>query len=102
MVGSENTGVKQIPELQHHEDREELQVRACPTKSAGICLIITMNDISMARKQKPTPSIFLRMALVMMKSLVLRGFSFMTSALGGIDAKAMAAKVSIIRFTQSI
>lgn len=63
---------------------------------------MTINVISMARKQKPTPSIFLRMALVMMKSSVLRGFSFMTSALGGIDAKAMAAKVSIIRFTQSI
>ena len=42
------------------------------------------------------------MDLVIMKSVLLRGFSFMTLSLGGIDAKAKAAKVSIIRFTHSI
>ena len=48
------------------------------------------------------PDVYKRQTLVMMKSSVLRGFSFMTSALGWIDAKAMAAKVSMIRFTQII
>ena len=42
------------------------------------------------------------MDLVIMKSVLLRGFSFITLSLGGIDAKAKAAKVSIIRFTHSI
>ena len=39
---------------------------------------------------------------VMMKSLCLRGLSFITSLEGGSEAKAMAAKVSMMRFTQRI
>ena len=43
-----------------------------------------------------------RMAGDMIKSVRLRGFSFITSMLGAIDANAIAANVSIIRFTHSI
>ena len=39
---------------------------------------------------------------VIMKAFVLRGGSFITNSLGGRDAKAAAAKVSIIMLTQSI
>ncbi len=53
-------------------------------------------------KAMPTPRMALRMAGVMMKSLCLRGFSAITSGLGGMEASAMAAKVSMMRFTQSI
>lgn len=38
----------------------------------------------------------------MMKSVLRRGFSFITLSLGGIEAKAKAAKVSMMRFTHSI
>ena len=38
----------------------------------------------------------------MMKASRLRGFSFITSRLGGSEANAMAAKVSMMRFTHRI
>ena len=38
----------------------------------------------------------------MMKSVLLRGFSPITSCEGGSDARAMAAKVSMMRLTQRI
>ena len=78
------------------------QVRAHSVCEAGSCLIPTMSDISITKNASPTPNILLRIALVMIKSLVLRGFSFITSGLGGMEASAMAAKVSIMRFTHNI
>ena len=42
------------------------------------------------------------MPRVMIKSSGWRGFSCMTLSLGGMDAKANAAKVSMIRFTHNI
>ena len=45
---------------------------------------------------------FLHMTGVMICSSLELGFSFKSSCLGGSVARAKAAKVSIIRFTQSI
>ena len=48
------------------------------------------------------PRIERDIAGVMIKSLLFRGFSFITLRLGGSDASASAANVSIIRLTHSI
>ena len=53
-------------------------------------------------KRAPTERMFAHMALSIMKSSRLRGASFITAIEGGSDASAIAAKVSIMRFTQSI
>ena len=55
-----------------------------------------------AKKNKPTPQISKLIALLRINALRLRGLLFMTSGDGGRDANAIAPKVSIIRFTQSI
>mgnify|MGYP000671244561 CR=1 FL=1 len=101
MVRAERLGVEQIPELKHYKDSEEAG-KSHSVCEAGSCLIPTMSDISITKNASPTPNILLRIALVMIKSLVLRGFSFITSGLGGMEASAMAAKVSIMRFTHNI
>ena len=56
----------------------------------------------MMAKNNPIPKIKRAMAGVMMLALLFRGLSFITSSLGGREAKANAAKVSIIKFTHSI
>ena len=53
-------------------------------------------------KRAPTERIFAHMALSMIKSSRLRGASFITVIEGGSEASAIAAKVSMMRFTQSI
>ena len=53
-------------------------------------------------KSKPTPKMNRAITLVMMGSPLRRGFSSITSLLGGSEASASAAKVSMIRFTHSI
>ena len=50
----------------------------------------------------PTPKICHIIGFVMILASLLRGFSFITFSDGGKDAKAKAANVSMIRFTQSI
>ena len=54
------------------------------------------------RKIEPTPIILDLIALLIIKSVLRRGFSSMTVSLGGMEARAKAAKVSIIRFTHNI
>ena len=51
---------------------------------------------------EPTPNILDRIALLIIKSVLRRGFSSITVSLGGMEASAKAAKVSIIRFTHNI
>lgn len=53
-------------------------------------------------EQMPTPRMFRPMGRVMMWSVVLRGGSCITRSSGGREASASAAKVSMMRFTQSI
>ena len=57
---------------------------------------------SKAKKQTPTPKMLAHIVREMIKSDDLRGCSLITSSLGGIEANAKAAKVSMMRFTQSI
>ena len=57
---------------------------------------------STATKSSPTPTIERIIGREMMKSLFLRGFSRITLRLGGSEASASAAKVSMIRLTHSI
>lgn len=62
-----------------------------------------MRNMNMPRKntmpQKRMPR---AMGRLMMKSVSRRGLLRITSCEGGNDARAMAAKVSMMRFTQSI
>ena len=57
---------------------------------------------SAATNTMPTPTMERIIGRVMMKSLFLRGFSRMTLRLGGSEASASAANVSMIRLTHSI
>ena len=54
------------------------------------------------KKSPPTTRMPCIMGRVMMKASRERGCSCITSRLGGSEARAMAAKVSIMRFIQSI
>ena len=56
----------------------------------------------MPKKISPVEMINRHIAGVIMNELRFRGLSFITLFDGGRDASAMAANVSIIRFTQSI
>ena len=58
--------------------------------------------IRMARNTVPTPKMPRHLAGVTMKASLRRGGSFMTPGSGGSVASASAAKVSMIRLTQSI
>ena len=53
-------------------------------------------------KNPPTPKMPFAIGELMILAPRARGLSFITRLLGGNDANAKAAKVSIIRFTQSI
>ena len=66
------------------------------------CCIITNTPSKITVNRPPTPKMFHDIGLEIIKSVTLRGLSFITECCGGSDANAMAAKVSIIRFTQSI
>ena len=56
----------------------------------------------MAKNTMPQPRMPRPIDFEMMKSEGLRGLSFITSREGGNEARAMAAKVSMIRLTQRI
>ena len=69
-----------------------------------VMLLITYCKISpkqMKAKVRPIPSIGLPIPFRICSSIE-RGFSFITAWVGGSEASANAAKVSIIRLTQSI
>jgi len=55
-----------------------------------------------AKKNAPTESMKFIIGLLMINAVLDLGFSFITLIDGGSDANAIAAKVSIIRFTHSI
>ena len=79
MVGAEYAGIKQVPELEHHEYREEdrkVMHAHSPLDNSppGRCLKQASIPISITKKPKPTPKILLRIAGVMIKSVRLRGF----------------------------
>ena len=61
-----------------------------------------MKPKSNTTKNPPTPKMPFVIGFVMILAPRARGLSFITRLLGGKDANANAAKVSIMRFTQSI
>ena len=75
--------------------------RSAQAVTSWFCKKISRTS-SRAVKTTPMPPIIHAIVRLMMKSVRGRGASFMTSAEGGSDASAMAAKVSMMRFTHSI
>ena len=75
---------------------------SCTCRLPELWLQCIRNANSTAKKATPMKTIPLAMPLVIMKSVCLRGLSFITSRDGGSEASASAAKVSMMRLTQSI
>ena len=57
---------------------------------------------NITKNKTPVARIFSHIAFPIMNECLLRGGLFITDSDGGNEARAMAAKVSIIKFTQSI
>lgn len=103
MIASQGFGIEQIPKLKHDKDCEELALVV--KQNTGIVIMFKQVDQQgeeQDEKANPIPIIPFHMLFVMMKSVCLRGFSFITSRDGGNDASAIAAKVSMMRLTQRI
>ena len=54
------------------------------------------------KNNTPIEAMIMPIGFVMIKSFLFRGFDCITLSFGGRDANAIAAKVSIIRFTHNI
>ena len=70
--------------------------------STSVCLNTSRKKNSNTKNSPPTPNISPYMGRVRMKAWRSRGRSCITLSDGGSEARAMAAKVSIIRFIHSI
>lgn len=110
-------GAEHIPIVEHHEDGEEqTELIGCHAVSTTVevefeqvghavdVVEVENVDHSEADEKQGTAHAedVVSHSWLMMNAPWLRGFSFITSADGGSEARAMAAKVSMMRFTHSI
>ena len=82
----------------------EVKNMVCSIRPMPLSLFLYTTSMAnnAAKKHRPMPMMPRAMPLVMMKSESRRGLSAITSAEGGNDASARAAKVSMMRLTHNI
>ena len=97
----QNTRIEQVPELQHNEESEE-DCKALYRHTAFFIVKPEQHAHKQCRENHSHAKYIIPHGFGYNEIRTFAGFSFITLSLGGIDAKAKAAKVSIIRFTHSI
>ena len=91
-IGStEYTGIEQIPELQHDKEGEE-NSQVVYIHSLRTVVEIINHSEQYDEEDRATPIILDRIALLIIKSVLRRGFSSITVSLGGIEQEPKRQK----------